>query len=128
MSVKTDGLQPSEVVVVIDWEWFEQDQESEVSTDRTHVSESSLEGDHYNPCLKSDSSDREEEGDAQIPAPCTDTVTFKCIGAVRDPSAQNALEKARDKIKDGKCVEVRIYPDPNNQYEAIAFQCFIENR
>ena len=41
--------------------------------------ESSLEGDHYNPCLKSDSSEGEEESDAQIPAPCSDTVTFNTL-------------------------------------------------
>jgi len=125
--VNTDGMQlmtPSEVVVVMNWEWLDEDEESELSTNRTHVSESSLEDTHYNPCLKSDDDD---ETDAEIPIPC---MTFKCIGAVRDPSSQDSLEKARDMLKDGKCVEVRINPEPNNQYDskAIAFQCVIENK
>ena len=58
MSVKTDGLlltTPSQVLVVCEWEWVE-DGVSEESSDRTHVSEYSLEGDHYYPFLASDSS------------------------------------------------------------------------
>ena len=49
---------------------------------------------------------------------------------MRDGTAQEILKKARDLIKDGKEVSVRIVPEPDNHYDskAIALQCNVDSK
>ena len=58
------------------------------------------------------------------------TVTFKCIGSVRDVACQEALCTARDRLQEGFTVQVRLNPEPHNRFdsEAIAFQCNLDGQ
>ena len=58
------------------------------------------------------------------------TVTFKCIGANRDSSQQNALRVAAENIRTGLNIPVRLNPQPDNPADsnAIAFQCFVQQK
>lgn len=58
------------------------------------------------------------------------TVTFKCIGANRDSSQQNALRVAAENIRAGLNIPVRLNPEPDNPADsnAIAFQCFVQEK
>jgi len=55
------------------------------------------------------------------------TVTFKCIGAVHDPHAQDVLRRVGD-LLDNNVVPVNILPEPSNPFDiqAIAFKCWID--
>ena len=58
------------------------------------------------------------------------TVTFKCIGANRDSSQQNALRVAAENIRAGLNIPVRLNPEPDKPADsnAIAFQCFVQEK
>ena len=58
------------------------------------------------------------------------TLTFKCMGTVKDPNYQETLSKATALLKDGKETPVRLRPEPENPFDAnaIAYECQIDNQ
>ena len=60
----------------------------------------------------------------------THTVTFKCIGAVRDAQSQMILSRVRDIMEEGTTVPVRIVHEHDNPYDskAIAFTYQLDNK
>ena len=60
----------------------------------------------------------------------THTITFKCIGSVRDTTSQEVLSKASATWNDGCAVRVRLTPEPTNpkNSKAIAFECLVDDR
>ena len=98
--------------VVVGWEWKWEEIE-EIS----HVSETSF--------------DNAEESMSDDETYCSTpekqhTVTFKCIGAVHDPHAQDVLRQVSDLLDDNNVVPVNIFPEPSNPFDsrAIAFKCW----
>ena len=59
----------------------------------------------------------------------THTLTFKCMGTVKDPNHQKVLSKAAALLKNGNEPPVRLRPEPENSFDAnaIAFDCLIDN-
>ena len=53
------------------------------------------------------------------------TVRFKCIGSNREGRYQQALAEAAKLINEETEVEVNIFPEPTNRYDAqaIVFKC-----
>ena len=47
------------------------------------------------------------------------TTIFKCIGATRDSSAQEALHKVSELMKRGELVHVELHCQPDNLYDEI---------
>ena len=110
-------LPPQGVLVAWLWDW-----EEESKNDTTADVESR---EQHNP--ESDKSDNET---TQLSLPTrTRTVTFKCVGSTHDPCAQECLSKVSKLLREDKTVEVKIVPEPNNQYDAraIAFHCKVNN-
>ena len=132
LGVHLDGLSlfPFGVVIVWAWEWSVTDDSSASSgsdDDNSPVAEG-----HFNPHMESESSDKDDESPVDITSIPTKkhVVTFKCIGALYEQSRQQALEKAAMLLQQGRNVDVRLMPEPDNPYDskAIAFQCKIEGK
>ena len=122
------------VFVMWEWEWTES-----VGSDTPKCTESE---DSYNEdenddsvaeskpeCEESENEEEESVAESEIPF-VTHTVTFKCIGAVRDQLSQDTLREARDRISKGFIVPVRLSPEPHNvkDSKAIAFECEIDGK
>ncbi len=58
--------------------------------------------------------------------PIATTVTFKCIGVLRDPDLQQILKEIKQRRDNGEAVLVRLQPEPANAFDsrAILFQAF----
>ena len=122
---KTDGLElvPQGVLIVWEWEWLDTYGSPEPS--------SSPEEDnfrcHYNPYI---SSDTESEAESEFVLPSqTHIVTFKCIGTTHHMDAQEALRKVSTLLQEEKEVPVKLFSEPENQYDskAIAFKCKVDD-
>ena len=115
-------LPPQGVLVAWLWDWQEE------SKNDTPADVESRE--QHNPYLQSESeSDKSDNKTTQLSLPTrTHTVTFKCVGSTHDPCAQECLNKVSKLLREGKTVEVKIVPEPNNQYDAraIAFHCKVK--
>ena len=107
-------LSDHEVFVAYAWHW-KLDDDSEDNTSNASGSTNSL--------LSSQS---ETEADV---SPTTHTLTFKCMGTVKDPNHQDALREAAASLKDGNETPVRLQPEPENPFDAnaIAFDCLTDN-
>ncbi len=92
-------------LIVWEWEWISHS-EDEDDDDR---------GD--------DSQNSQSSNEEPPPQSCVD---FKCIGVTRDPVYQTILGDVRDKMQSGDTVPVKLFPEPENLYDAsaIAFKCF----
>lgn len=129
MSVKITDLQipPQGVLVVWEWEWTCIDEES---NQQSEIEDEYCE-EQRNPYLHSDT----ETADSDVGVPenlpaVTHTVTFKCVGSVHDFKKQLVLSKISRLLMEKKAVEVRIRPEPNNQFDAkaICFECLIDQK
>ena len=71
--------------------------------------------------LSSRSSDNES---VQNPV-CLHTITFKCIGSVKNLAYQNALAQVSKYLSKGETVPVKLLPEPLNPVDtqAVAFVC-----
>lgn len=58
-------------------------------------------------------------------AACLHTVTFKCIGSVKNLAYQNALAQVSRHLSKGQTVPVKLLPEPLNPVDtqAVAFVC-----
>lgn len=107
------------VPVVWEWEWKELEE-------TTHISETS-----FSPGEESlGEQELDEDSDATY---CSTpekehTITFKCIGAVHDPHAQNILRRVSQQLDNNNVVPVNIFPEPSNPFDskAMAFKCWID--
>lgn len=101
---------PSDGVFVIwEWSWINQD----------HISDESSES-----SITSFNSGKSDNDPMQNP-PCLHTVTFKCIGSVKNLAYQSALAKASKHLSQGELVPVKLLPEPLNPVDkdAVAFMC-----
>lgn len=109
-------LSDHEVFVAYAWHWKQDDGSEDISSSAsgsTHSIPSSL-----------------SETEVDFNSSCTThTLTFKCMGTVKDPRYQEALSKAAASLKDGNETPVRLRPEPENPFDpnAIAFDCLINN-
>lgn len=112
---------PEGVLVVYDWVLGQED----INRSRSPSQSSILTHPSSLYCCTSESSGPP----FQLPA-VTHTVTFKCIGAVREEKQQVALHEACLKLKRNEHVEVKLQPEPTNCWDskAIAFMCFVGDR
>ena len=70
------------------------------------------------------------ESDLDEEPPTFSTCTFKCIGATRSASYQEALKEAHQLMHNGVTVPVKVVPEPTNPYDshAVAFQCYLQQK
>ena len=103
------------------WEW-----EEEASSDLEEDVDSR---EQYNPYIRSDSENSDDESISFSLPTQTHTVTFKCIGSTHDNNAQECLSKVSKVLREGGKVQTKMTPEPNNQYDskAIAFFCKIND-
>ena len=105
------NIPPQGVLVAWLWDWQEE------CENETHTDVESRE--QFNPYLLSESDSDKSDNEAtqaNLPLPREHTVTFKCVGSTHDPSAQECLSKVSKLLREDKSVEVKIVPEPNNQY------------
>ena len=104
MKLPSDG-----VFVIWEWSWVSPDHMSDESSGSSTAS------------LSSKSSDNEP---VQNPA-CLHTITFKCIGSVKNLAYQNALAQVSKYLSKGETVPVKLLPEPLNPVDtqAVAFVC-----
>ena len=113
-----------DVLVIWKFSWYDWSDENINTSDDEHESDE-------NESVHTQSIDTSEEimtdGDEPI---CTHTITFKCIGSVKDAVSQEVLSKASVQLNEGSVVPVRLAPEPNNPKDckAIAFECCIDDR
>ncbi len=95
-------------LIVWEWEWISHS-EDEDDNDRDYGGD--------------DSQNSQSSNEEPPPQSCVD---FKCIGVTRDPVYQTILGDVRDKMQSGDTVPVKLFPEPENLYDAsaIAFKCF----
>ena len=113
--------------VFVIWKWtWSSGPVSQTSDKVTTVNESILEdSDEEAECITHDVEEEIEEH----PDEEKSTLVFKCIGATRETTYQDALERVRDLMECGEVVPVKIEPEPSNVWDpnAIAFKCMIDN-
>ena len=70
------------------------------------------------------------ESDLDEEPPTFSTCTFKCIGATRSASYQEALKEAHQLMHNGVTVPVKVVPEPTNPYDshAVAFKCYLQQK
>ena len=117
-SVDTIGyhfFEGNQVFVIWEWEWLDSDSES-------NHSEDDQETDDFDATDSNDDDDEEDED--KIPA-ITHSVTFKCIGSTKEARYQEVLALAKQKIKKGENVQVKLQKETDNPFDAnaIAFMC-----
>ena len=99
-----------------DWIWID---------DEDHLSDESVE---HSDLELSDKSSEQEDSDIDPVPSITHSVTFKCIGQLKEFRYQELLAIASKKIKQGEVVPVKLQKEPENRYDAqaIAFMCKAE--
>lgn len=104
------NLHSGGMFMVHDWFWLE-----------NVVSESELQS------PESTDSDEVQDSDDSGGDNITHIVTFKCIGVTHDHHYQATLQAAADALKNGKDVQVRLTPEPDNPQDksAVAFECYV---
>ena len=123
-SVDTNGYQFFEgdhVFVMWEWEWLEDHSDPESNHSEDNHSEDDQETDDATD--NNDNDDKEEDND-EIPA-ITHSVTFKCIGSTKEAHYQEVLALAKQKIKKGENVQVKLQKEVDNPFDAnaISFMC-----
>jgi hypothetical protein len=113
-----------DIFVAYEWEWIETPDDAIIQADPNSPGDK-LDAD-------APSADEPEDDSVVVPGsdPVVHCVTFKCIGATKNPDQQAALKSAWELMQDEKKVPVKLDPEPNNPYDAkaIAFICFVEGR
>lgn len=111
--MKLNLLPGDNVFVAYEWIWLTDDFDND--GDGTQMAED-------------DAEENAEDSDDCVHV--SHTVTFKCIGANRNPNHQTALEAAADDISNGKNVPVRLFHEPNNPNDsmAMAFECLLDGQ
>ena len=119
LTMEEFNLFQNDVFIIYSWEWMDAREmlnTSDESNEDGLLPDSEIPSEHD----ELDEFDREK----------SHTVTFKCIGANRDSSQQNALRVAAENIRAGLNIPVRLNPQPDNPADsnAIAFQCFVQEK
>lgn len=112
---------PSEGVFVI-WDWLWESFGSDEDTDEYYEDSELVESDTE---MESSCSELNSLDTGVI-----HSVTFKCIGANKDITSQQALEKASELLSCSKPVKVELQPEPHNpkDAQAIAFVCYLDEK
>ena len=123
-AVDTNGYQffeGDQVFVIWEWEWLEDHSDPE-----SNHSEDDQETDDFDATDNNDDDDEEDED--EIPA-ITHSVTFKCIGSTKEACYQEVLALAKQKIKKGENVQVKLQKEIDNPFDAnaIAFMCKVDS-
>lgn len=112
-------LLPEGVFVIWTWDWMEPSDDDSDSTRESAVNSPEL-------FSNADDEIHTEETETIDKNPIlTHTVTFKCIGSSRDPDCQECLAKAANIIRCGEHVDVKLRPEPTNEYDAKAIEFII---
>ena len=113
-SVDSDGC--DQVFIKREWEWLEDDNNSECQQSEGDQEESNLDA----TCADNDSDEDEDE----IPA-ITHSVTFKYIGCTKELYYQETLALVKQKINKGENVQVKLQKELDNAFDAntIVFMC-----
>ena len=123
--MNTSGMMlvPQGVLVIWEWDWLGDGSSDSSSEDEAHG--------HYNPYMKSDSETADSDTELTpftLPSQ-THVVTFKCMGTTYSLHAQETLKEASRLLRQGVNVQVKMVPEPKNQFDAkaIAFHCQIDD-
>lgn len=120
----------NKVLILWKWYWINEDRDSDDIDDSIIVvSETELsseaEDNTVNGC-----SHTEDETIDRPRAQLQHSVVFKCIGASKDSTSQQALCRVARELDHGNQVEVRLQPEENNPVNsrALAFMCCLQGK
>ena len=118
------NLPMGKVFVIWKFSWYDQVEHN----DQSDGSDTS--GEHDSMATQSEDSSEESEREGEKELNVTHTVTFKCIGSVRDMASQEVLSKASAKWNEGGVVPLGLTPEPTNPKDskAIAFECLVSDK